>query len=112
MRLDGPVDDLQRHLRDNGFDHCDLLAGGLASYGIHLPGAIQDEQPCLIDLAAGLGYPVSYHPLIGDRLTEGFPALRSLDHQLQRALSRTNQPHAMMNPSRPEPSLSDLEPAA
>src|SRR5213076_2258232 len=48
---------------------------------------------------------------LGNRLAESNARLGTRTHQFKRSLGDTDQPHAVMNAARPEPSLRDLEPA-
>ena len=50
--------------------------------------------------------------LLGEGLAERDAGLHARAHQLQRAFGHADQPHAVVNPAGPEPSLRDLEPAA
>ena len=58
VHLDGPVDDLQRHVGRGHLDGADLDRGGLVADGVHHPRRLQREQPDHLQLDAGLGDPV------------------------------------------------------
>src|SRR2546430_2650178 len=82
VRLDGPVEDLERHVRSGHLDHRDLLGGRLVADRIHPPGGVEGEQPRLVDEDAGVGDALQGHRLLRDALPEGHAPERALAHLL------------------------------
>ena len=72
---------------------------------------LQRQQPGLLDLDARLRDIGANRPLLGDRLSERHARFDAAAHGFERALGHADQPHAMMNASRPKPALRDLKSA-
>ena len=111
-RLNGIVDDLQRHLRRLDLDHRDLGLGFLVADPVHHVGGLEAQKARAIDLDPRLGNALFPDAVLGDALAEGDAAVHSLYHQLERLLRRADGAHAMVDAARPEAALRDLEPAA
>ena len=88
VRLDGAVDDAQRHVRRDDLDHRDLGARGLVADGVHHVRRLQRQQPRLLDLHARLGDVGADRALLGERLAEGDPRLHPPAHRFERALGQ------------------------
>src|SRR5690606_7233744 len=112
VKLDRPVEHLQRHVRRRHLDHGDLAARGLVADGIHHVGRLQHQQPRLLDADARSGDALARYALLGERLAERSAAAGALAHHLERALGRTDEPHAVVDPAGAEAALRDLEAAA
>mmetsp|Transcript_8030 Transcript_8030/g.15497 ORF Transcript_8030/g.15497 Transcript_8030/m.15497 type:complete len:498 (+) Transcript_8030:657-2150(+) len=110
--LDGPVDDLQRHIGRDDLDHRDLGLGDLVAHGVHHVGGLERQQPRLLDHAARLGNALLRDGLLGDGLAEGGAGDGALAHQLQRTLGRADAAHAVVDAAGAEAPLGDLEAAA
>src|SRR5579872_1764961 len=70
---------------------------------------MQRKEPRLFDLDPRVRDPLSDDTLLGERLAEGDTTLHALYHHLQRPLGQANTPHAVVDASRPQPTLGDGE---
>ena len=77
VRLNRPVDDAERHIRRDDFDHGDGGSSLLVAVDVHGVGGVQRQQARLIDLDAALGDVLSNRPLLGQRRTERHALLRA-----------------------------------
>jgi hypothetical protein len=106
-----PVVDLAGHVRCCHLDHRDVGLGNLASDRVHPVGRMQCQQARLVDQDPGIGDTLNNDTLFGKRLAKGHAALDPQAHRLESALRKSDKPHAMVDPARTEPRLSDLEAA-
>src|SRR5712692_8994008 len=109
--LNRAVDHSQSHVRRDDLDHRDLSPRSFVADGVHHMSRFQCEQSRLLDLDPRVGNVRANRSLRGDWLTECDPRANALAQRFKRALRQPDKPHAMMNASRPQPSLSDFESA-
>ncbi len=112
MRLDRPVHHLAQHVRHRDLDHGDLGARHLVADRVHHVGGLEHQEARLLDADARLGDALQRHRLLGDRLAEGDARLDAPAHRLEHALGQADGAHAVMDASRAETALRDLEAAS
>ena len=91
-------------LRD--FPSCRLVADR-----VHFPRGMHDQKPALIYHDPTVGDALDRHSLLGQRLAERVTVQRTLAHQFQRTLRKADRPHAVVDASRSQSALRDLEAA-
>ena len=104
--------DLARHVGGGDLDHRDLAPGFAIADRVHQVRGLQREQPGLLDGDARLGDPFQRHGLFGDRPTEGDALRGSSTHHLEGSFGEPDQSHAVVDATRPEATLGDLEAAS
>src|SRR5690606_1194087 len=109
VHLDGAIHHLERHVRRHDLDHGDLGARRLVADAVHRLGRLQHQKPRLVDRDARFGDGGHDDALLGERLAERDAGLGPGAHRLERALGQADQPHAVMDAARAEPTLGDLE---
>ena len=73
---------------------------------------VERQETCLLDHDARLGDALERDALLGHRLAERHPSQRALAHALERALGQADLAHAVVDATRAEAALRDLEAAA
>src|SRR5262249_57828219 len=107
--LDGAVDDVVQHPGTEELDERDFLARSTSALGIDLPRRVQRHQPRSLDVGTALRNPVLDVRLTPERAAERFALGGIATHHLERTLGHTQPPHAVVDPPRAEPFLSDHE---
>jgi len=112
--LDSAVDDRQSHLGNEDLGLRDLLERALGVAVIDLDRGVEDDEPRGVDLDPGLGDPLEDDAVRGQGLAEGFLALVvDAGHEpLERLLGRADGAHRVVDATRAQTALDDLEPAA
>ena len=93
----------------------DLADGrvGLAAHAlVQQPRGVHHQQAGAVDRDPGVGDALAVAAEVGDRLAEGRAGHRPRAGELERALGQSDRPHAVVDATRAEPTLGDLEGAA
>ncbi len=112
VRLDGTIEDAQRHPRHHHLDHGNLPARRLVAHGVHQICGLHRQQPRLLDFHPRLRDIGADRALLGQRLAESNAPGDTVAHRLERAFGDADEAHAMMDAPRAETPLRDFEPAA
>lgn len=126
--LHGAVNDRECHLWHENLGLGDLLEGSLGIERVNLDGGVEDDKACGIYLDAGLGHPLDDDAVFFELLAKGrflgvvdphehplesfFRLLASQYEQRsyeERDTDRTNGSHGVVDTSRAETTLDDLE---
>ena len=110
--LNRAIDHAQGHFGGDDLDHGDFLTGLFIAHLVHHLGGLQRHQPGLVDLDARSRDLLADGVEFGKLAAEAFPRLDAITHGFQRAFGDPDGAHAVMNPSRAEPALGDLETTA
>src|SRR5882757_6414466 len=108
-RLNGVVDDLERHVGRRYLDHGDLELRRFVADLVHHVGGLQAQQPVHLDIGTGFG-----DALLPDRIFDDLPAERGarrqpLHHLLERLFGLADGAHAVMDAAGAETALRDLK---
>ena len=71
MRLDGVVNDLQRHARRRHLDHGDFVLGHFVAGDIHHIRRFETQEPVHLDIDARFGDALFPYRVFGNGLAEG-----------------------------------------
>src|SRR5215471_2280939 len=112
VRLNRTVNHPERHIRGDHLDHRNLGASYLITHGVHHVGCLQCEESRLLNLHSRHSDVGHDGPLFGQWFPEGYSGLHPLAHCFERSLGDPYKPHAVVNATRAEPALSNLEPTA
>src|SRR3546814_5427036 len=111
MRLNGIVDDLDRHCRGLYLDHGDFLLRRLVADLVHHVGGLEAQEPGHLDIDASARHAFLPYRMLVDRLAESLPLLQPAAHLGQRLFGDADGAHAVVDAARPEAALRDLEAA-
>ena len=112
VHLDRLVDDVAALLRHHRLDGADPHACLCVAEGVHRLGGTEHHQAHRLDLDASTGDDFHVLAEVDELLAEALTVETTVDHHLDGALGRTDGAHAVVNTSRPEAELRDLEAAA
>ena len=112
MRLDGEIEHPAEHVGRGDLDHGDLGERRLVAELVHRVGRLQHQQARLVDRDPRFGHAFEHHRLLAQRFAERDPGVEAAAHLLERHFSLADRTHAVMDASRTEPALRNLEAAA
>src|SRR3546814_17536973 len=101
MRLNGIVDDAERHARCLHLDHGNLVPGNLVAGSAHHVGGLETESPRHFDVDASPRDPPFPHGMFCNALPAHLARPEAPGPRLPPPFSPTPRPHSMMHPPRP-----------
>ena len=107
--LDGAIGHVFRHLGAHDLDHGNVVSGSVKTVPVHHVGSLIDEQAALLDLAARSSDFVLDTRLGIEGFAESHPLRRAFAHQFEATLGEAYEAHGVLETTRTEPSLGDLE---
>ena len=107
------IDDLERHIGRDHLDHGDLGARRLVAHRVHHMRRLEHQQPWPArSRCATWRCPRTMVPCSAIGLPKATRDLTRAHHRLERAFGDADQPHAVVDAPRAEPTLGDFEAAA
>src|SRR6185437_15336529 len=96
--LNGPIQNLLQHARDEEFDQRDLDASSATAFTIDLVRCVQDQEPGGVDFGAAYSDPFSDDLAARERLAwRKLPFGCSVAHQVKSPFANPDPAHAMVN---------------
>ena len=112
MRLYRAIHHVQRNVGNDHLYHGDLAARCFVAHRVHHVRRLEDQQTRLFDFHARRRDVCANRTLFGDFPAECNARIHALAHGFERAFGHSDQTHAMMDSSWPQPPLRDFETAA